>query len=391
MISFEKAAVYIGDLALPLKTERVDLMQSLSRVLAEDIESDTNVPPFNKSAMDGYACRKEDLHNTLKVIEEIPAGKVPEKEIGINQCARIMTGATVPQGADFVMQIEHVEEISAGYIRRVKESSGSNICMAGEDVQKGEVVLNKGEVIMPMQIAILATAGVTKPLVYSPYLLGVISTGNELAEPWEFPGKSKIRNSNAWQLMAQAAALGYQPDYLGIVPDQEDALINVLSKAIARYDILLISGGVSVGDYDFVPGVLKSMGAEIVFHGLDAKPGKHLLFAKTTKTLIFGLPGNPVSSFVQFELLIKPLLMKMKGVTVMPETRQAFMDSEYVRKKADVLSFIPGKLSGQQHVEVLEYHGSAHIHAYRKANCIIEIPKDVLQIKKGDQVNVRPI
>lgn len=391
MISFEKASVYIGDLTLPLKTERVDLMLSLNRVLAEDIVSDTDIPPFNKSAMDGFACRKEDLPNTLEVIEEIPAGKVPEKKIGINQCARIMTGAPVPQGADFVMQIEHVEEVSAGFIRRAKESSGSNICLAGEDVQKGEVILNKGEVILPMHIAILATAGVAKPLVYSPYTLGVISTGNELAEPWEFLEKSKIRNSNAWQLMAQATALGYQPDYLGIVPDREDALITVLSKAFARYDILLISGGVSVGDYDFVPVVLKRIGAEIVFHGLDAKPGRHMLFARATKTLIFGLPGNPVSSFVQFELLIKPLLMKIRGVTAIPETRKAIMDAEYIRKKADVLSFIPGKLSEQQHVAPLEYHGSAHIHAYRHANCIIEIPKDVLQIKKGDQVHVRPI
>lgn len=391
MISFEKAALYIGELTLPMKTERVDLMQALSRVIAEDVVSDTDIPPFDKSAMDGFACRKEDLQNKLEVIEEIPAGKVPEKTIGANQCARIMTGATVPHGADVVMQLEHAEEISPGFIRRIKESSSSNICLAGEDVQKGDVVIHKGEEVKPQHIAVLATAGIIRPLVYSPFTIGVISTGSELTEPWEIPGKSKIRNSNAWQLMAQATALGYQPEYLGIVPDQEDALISVLSKAVMQYDILLISGGVSVGDYDFVPGVLKNSGAEIIFHGLDAKPGKHLLFARAKKTLIFGLPGNPVSSFVQFELLIKPLLLKLRGVIKMPETRKAIMEGDYFRKKADVLSFVPGKLSGQDRVMTLEYHGSAHIHAYRQADCIIEIPKGVLLIKKGDQVHVRPI
>lgn len=391
MISFEKAAIYIGDLTLPMKTERVDLMKALNRVIAEDVMSDTDIPPFDKSAMDGFACRKKDLQNTLEVIEEIPAGKVPEKSIGVNQCARIMTGGTVPIGADVVVQLEHAEEIKPGFIRRVEESSSSNICLAGEDVQKGDVVIHKGEEIKPQHIAILATAGVVKPMVYSPYTLGVLSTGSELTEPWEIPGKSKIRNSNAWQLMAQATTLGYQPEYLGIVPDQEDVLISVLSEAVARYDILLISGGVSVGDYDFVPRVLKRTGAEIVFHGLDVKPGKHLLFARAKETLIFGLPGNPVSSFVQFELLIKPLLLKLIGFFKMPETRKAIMDEEYNRKKADVVSFVPGWFNRQQHVSVLEYHGSAHIHAYRQADCIIEIPKGVLHIKKGDQVNVRPI
>ena len=391
MISFEKAALYIGDLTLPLKTQRVDLMQALNRVIAEDVVSDTDIPPFDKSAMDGFACRKEDLQNALKVIEEIPAGKVPEKTIGANQCARIMTGATVPHGADVVIQLEHAEEISPGIIRRIQESSSSNICLAGEDVQKGDVVIHKGEEVKPQHIAVLATAGITRPLVYSPYTIGVISTGSELTEPWEIPGKSKIRNSNAWQLMAQATILGYQPDYLGIVPDREDALISVLSDVITRYDILVISGGVSVGDYDYVPGVLKQIGAEIIFHGLDAKPGKHLLFARTKNTLIFGLPGNPVSSFVQFELLIKPLLLKLRGVLKKPETRKVIMDGAYFRKKSDVLSFIPGRLIGQEHVSALEYHGSAHIHAYRLANCIIEIPKGVHQIKKGELVNVRPI
>ena len=228
MISFEKAGTLIEGITFPMNTERIDLIHALNRVLAEDVHSDTDIPPFDKSAMDGFACRKTDLQNTLEVIEEIPAGKVPVKTIGINQCARIMTGGTVPEGADFVVQLEHIEEIKPGYIRCIKESSNSNICFTGEDIKKDELVLPHGEIINPQHIAILAMAGIMNPLVYSLLSVAVISTGNELVEPDEIPGKSKIRNSNAWQLMAQSALLGYHPAYLGIVPDSEEALSAML-------------------------------------------------------------------------------------------------------------------------------------------------------------------
>ena len=164
-----------------------------------------------------------------------------------------------------------------------------------------------------------------------------------------------------------------------------------LFKAITEYDIILISGGVSVGDYDFVPKVLKQLDVEIIFHGLDAKPGRHLLFGRKGKKLIFGLPGNPVSSFIQFELLIKPLLLKLKGIMKKPEIRQIPLEHEYQRKKADTLSFIPGNFTGEGTVIPLEYHGSAHIHAYSRANCIIEIPKGLTLIRKGELVDVRSL
>ncbi len=391
MISFEKASLLIEDITLPVNTERVDLMNALNRVLAEDIRSDTDIPPFDKSAMDGFACRRADLKNTLEVIEEIPAGKVPVKVIGMNQCARIMTGGTVPKGADCVVQLEHIEEVKPGYIQCIRESSNSNICFTGEDIKKDELVLNKGEIVIPQHIAILAMAGITNPLVYSLLSVAVISTGDELVEPDEIPGNSKIRNSNAWQLMAQATSLGYHPAYLGIVRDREEALAARLFQAISEYDIILISGGVSVGDYDFVPKVLKQLGVEIIFHGLDAKPGRHLLLGKKEKKLIFGLPGNPVSSFIQFEILIKPLLLRLKGIRKKPEIRQIPLELDYQRKKADTLSFVPGSITGEGTVIPLEYHGSAHIHAYRQANCIIEIPKGTMPFKKGELVNVRSL
>jgi molybdopterin molybdotransferase len=391
MISFEKAGALIEGISQPMKTERVDLLNSLYRVLAEDIHSDTSIPPFDKSAMDGYACRKTDLINNLEVIEEIPAGKVPVRVIATNQCARIMTGGRVPEGADFVIQLEHIEEIRPGYICCIKESSNSNICFTGEDIQKDELVIRKDELITPQLVAILAMAGISHPMVYAIPSVAVISTGNELVEPDEMPGNSKIRNSNAWQIMAQTTSLGYRPAYLGIVPDSEELLSDLLFKAIREFDIVLISGGVSVGDYDFVPKVLRQLGVEIIFHGLDAKPGRHMLFGRKGKKVVFGLPGNPVSSFVQFELLIKPLLLKFKGISGKQEIRQISLKHDYLRKKADTISFIPGNYTVEGTVIPLEYHGSAHIHAFREANCIIEIPKGIIMLSKGDLVNVRSL
>jgi molybdopterin molybdotransferase len=391
MITFEEAQQIIESTSISKETERVNLLKALYRVLAEDVCSDIDVPPFNKSAMDGFACRKSDLNSVLEVIEEIPAGKVPLKSIGTNQCARIMTGGKIPPGADMVMQLEHSLLVKPGFVKCTKEISSSNICTVGEDIRKGELVIRSGDLILPQHIAILATAGITNPLVYSIPSIAVISTGNELVEPGQIPGESKIRNSNAWQLIAQSVKRGYNPEYLGIVQDQEDVLVKTLSSAILKYKIILISGGVSVGDYDFVPKVLKQLGVNILFHGLEAKPGKHLLFGRKDNCFIFGLPGNPVSSFVQFELIIGPFLSKQKGNSGKPKIHQLEMNEEYKRKKADTLSFIPGKFVDDNKVTSIEYHGSAHIHSYTQAQCIIEIPKGVTQINKGTRVNVRPL
>jgi molybdopterin molybdotransferase len=391
MISFEKASEILQHITLPVSTERIDTRQALNRILAEDIRSDMNIPPFDKSAMDGYACRKADLKNALEVIEEIPAGSVPEKTVGPNQCSRIMTGGMVPPGADYVFLIEHTGKAGANSVKCLKETIGSNICHTGEDISIGETVLPAGEIIKPQHMAILASAGITRTVVYAIHSIAVISTGNELVEPDEAPGISKIRNSNAWQLMAQASILGYHPDYLGIVPDDENLLLEKLAASLDQYNIILISGGVSVGDYDYVPAVLKKLGVSIDFHGLEARPGKHLLFGRKNNCIVFGLPGNPVSSFIQFEVLIKPLLLKLRGFTEKTQVKTMPMEVDYQRKNADTLSFIPGITTAGGTVLPLEYHGSAHIHSYVNADCIIEIPMNINLYKKGSLVNVRPL
>jgi len=391
MIPFDEGLEIIKRFAIPLGSEQVDLFRALKRTLAEDVFSDISMPPFNKSAMDGYACRKSDMKNTLQVIEEIPAGSIPTKTIGENQCARIMTGAMVPEGANLVIMKEYIEEIGLNQVRCNRETTNTNICYEGEDVKAGELVIKKGDVITPAHIAILASVGCVNPLVYRLPSVAILSTGDELVEPHEIPGISKIRNSNSYQLIAQTQQLGITPDYLGIVPDDEVSIKNMIAHALEKYDAILISGGVSVGDFDFVPKILKELKVNIHVHGMEVKPGKHLLFGEKTNHFVFGMPGNPVSSFVQFEVLVKPFLTAMMGKPTDDSFLHLPLEKDYMRKKGDQLFFVPVTLTEQGTVIPLEYHGSAHIHAYTLAQGIMEIPKEVLILKKGEIACVRPL
>ena len=391
MIAFEKALGMVISSVKPLSTEHVTLLNALNSVLAEDIFSDIDMPPFDKSAMDGFACRLEDLKNELEIVDEIPAGTVPSKTIGRNQCARIMTGAVVPEGADFVLMKEYAEMIDSNKIRCTKESTKANICYKGEDVKKGDLVLKKGVRLAPSHIAILASVGQYHPQVYRLPLVAIISTGNELVEPNETPKPEQIRNSNSYQLVAQLMKTGIPSDYLGIVEDNEQAVHDIMVSALSKYDVMIISGGVSVGDYDFVPAVLNQLGARIIVHGMKVKPGKHLLVATLNEKTIIGLPGNPVSSYVQFEVFVKQLLFKLMGSNHQPVVLTLPIAEDYSRKKTDQLFFIPVSFSETGTVLPLEYHGSAHIHSITKAEGIMEIPVGISEIKKGEPVRVRPL
>ncbi len=391
MTPFNEALETIKSYARTHGPERVNLFDAFRRTLAEDVFSDISMPPFNKSAMDGFACRKSDLKNQLQVVEEIPAGTISAKTIGENQCARIMTGAMVPEGADFVIMKEDIEEIAPNFVRCNRETSRTNICYTGEDVESGDLVLKKGVVILPAHIAILASVGCANPLVYKLPSVAIISTGDELVEPDVKPGISKIRNSNSYQLMAQNQQLGITPDYLGIIPDDENSVKNILTLALEKYDVTIISGGVSVGDFDFVPKILNQLKVNIRVHGMNVRPGKHLLFGERANHYVFGMPGNPVSSFVQFEVLVKPFLNTLMGKTADEAFLHLPIEDDYLRKKGDQLVFVPVSLTNQGTVLPLEYHGSAHIHAYSFAQGIMEIPKGISLIKKGETVCVRPL
>ncbi|MBN2615852.1 MAG: molybdopterin molybdotransferase MoeA [Bacteroidales bacterium] len=391
MIPYEEAYEQVINSTFRLGIEIVDFQNSLNRILAEDIVSDLNMPPFNKAAMDGYACRKEDLQNVLEVIEIIPAGATPKKRVGKNQCSKIMTGAPVPEGSDTVIMVEYTEEVDETHIRFTQQDSKSNICLLGEDVVKGDVLLKKGTCIKEKHIPVLAMTGAVHIKVYKQPKVAIVSTGNELVEPQVTPDTSQIRNSNAYQMLAQIGTLNLPVQYLGIAADTLEDTETMLQKAIHQSDVIIMSGGVSMGDYDYVPRVLKQAGFKIHFHGVATKPGKKTIFATTANQWFVGVPGNPVSAFVQFELLIKPLLMGIMGKIYKPDFYKFTLQQDFFRKNAGRKSFEPVVVHSDGSVTPMEYHGSAHINALTYADGLMVVERGITQIKKGEKVDVRLI
>jgi len=393
MIKFEEAFdIVLNSANFTLKSERVAYSESMGRILAEDVMSDINMPPFDKSAMDGFACKRADINNELDVIEVIPAGSIPEREIGSNQCSKIMTGAIIPQGADCVIMVEHTKKIGDNKIKFTFKYTNTNICYFAEDIKKNDLVLKQGIEIKPQHIAVMASVGCTQPLVSTRPKIGIISTGDELVEPDKFPGKSQIRNSNGHQLVAQVKRIGAIANYIGIAEDSEKVTYDTVSKALSENDIVLLTGGVSMGDFDFVPKIMTKIGVDIKFESLAVKPGKPTTFGTFGKEkFIFGLPGNPVSSYTQFELLVKPLVLKLIGATQLAKLIKLPMGAEYSRRKSSRKSFIPVYIKDDGKAYPVEYHGSAHIHSYVFADGItsIEIGKQKLEI--GELVDVRQI
>lgn len=393
MISFEEAINTVLSQHFRLDNERVVLSESLGRILAEDIFSDMDMPPFDKSAVDGFACILENLSintTTLQIIETIPAGTVPQKAILPGQCSKIMTGAMVPPGADCVIMVEDTTMVGEQQVKVTPVNTGNNICCRGEDIRKGDLVLPRGLQITPAHIAVLASVGAVNPLVAKLPAIAIISTGDELVEPAIPPAPAQIRNSNAMQLEAQARKVPALPAYYGIVSDEGPELRKIIDLAMSENNVVLLTGGVSMGDFDFVPEVMQEAGIEILFKSIAIQPGKPTVFGRRNNTFIFGLPGNPVSSFVLFELMVKPFLLRLMGCTTEPVEFKLPMGVDFMRRKSARKSMIPVIIRDGA-VFPVEYHGSAHINAYSVANGIMSMEIGTTIVKKGEQVYVRPL
>ena len=295
----------------------------------------------------------------------------------------------VPEGADVVIKVEDTESLNNGMVRYKAEKTKSNIIYQAEDVNKGDTVLEKGLIIEPQHIAVLATVGCTKPKVAKKINIGILSTGDEIIEPENYPAASQIRNSNSYQLVAQAEKIGARAKYFGIASDNEDISYEMIKKALLNEDIVLLTGGVSMGDFDFIPQVLDRLGAELKFKTVAIQPGKPTVYGIWKDKRIFGLPGNPVSSFITFELFVKPLIFKTLGADYKARRISLPMGQDYERRRSNRLSWLPVIITDDEQVYPLEYHGSAHISSLVGADGIISIPVGVTKLSKGDQVDVR--
>ncbi len=399
MITVESALEIILKEIRPLPLESVDICSALGRVIGEDVTSRSGNPPWDNSAMDGYALRASDARGAsgenpvkLSVLYDLPAGSTPKGAVGAGQAVRIMTGAPVPEGADAVVMVEKTESGDGFVLIKAEPRAGENIRKAGEDFKSGDVVISKGSLIRPAEVSMLATVGSPFVMVHKRPRVAVISTGDELCDISEAPGFGKISNSNGYALAALAASSGAVPVQLGIARDTKESLRDKLTAALSA-DCIISSGGVSVGDYDFVKDVLKDMGSSMMFWKVAMKPGKPLAFGVIGGKPAFGLPGNPISSMVAFEQFVRPTLLKMAGRRSL--FRQAFKAelTKDIKIKPGRMNFIRAELKsdvGGFTVTPLDGQGSGMIMTMVRANSFVIVPQDSSGFNKGEVVKVQP-
>jgi len=387
------------DATTTLGCEKVGLLDALGRVLGEDIIAPRDNPPWNNSAMDGFAVRWEDIKKDheitrpaeLKIIEDIQAGQVATKIVGSGEAIRIMTGAPVPDGADTVVRVEFTEPSETSVRIFQPEPQGANIRPKGEDVMEGACIIPKGTILRPGEIGMLAILAKSFVLVHQRPRVAILSTGDELADLDEKFDEHKIVNSNSYGIAAGVQEAGGIPILLGIARDTPESLKEKILQGLGC-DIIVLSGGVSMGDSDFTKVVFAELGADMHFWKLAIRPGQPLAFGKIQGTLAFGLPGNPVSSMVTFEQLVRVAMMKMGGYRNFKRPTVEAVFKEKFSKQPDRRHFLRGILAyedGQLTVKTTGPQGSGILTSMVKANGLIDIAEEIEKVNPGDTVKVQ--
>lgn len=396
MIQYSEAVEIVKNefSGIKLRTEKVNILDSLNRVLAEDIIADTPQPIFTNSAMDGFAVKFKPGILKWKVTGEISAGKFRNFKPGAAKAIMIMTGSRMPESADTVIPIEHVNingnEISL--VNDIKIKKLQNVRKSGEDIAKGEKVITKGTLIKANQIQLASSCGKINIKVFKKIKTGVLTTGNELIDIEKKPKGDKIRASNLYSLLAGITESGFQPVNLGISIDDKSLLKRKIQRALSSgIDILLTSGGVSEGKYDFLPDIYNELGVKILFHKVNIKPGKPMLFGvykrNRKKVLIFGLPGNPVSCYVNFTLFVRNIFYS--SLTNADLYNLSAILNESIKKKDKKKHFARAFLKetgGVNYVTVSGSQSSANALGLSNANVLIEFPENTIELKKGSVV-----
>ncbi len=390
MIEYERARELVLAEAAGCGTEALPVARAGGRVLAEEIRARISSPPFDKAAMDGYAVRSEDLAGLpaeLEVVGEVPAGRFPQFIVGPGQAAGITTGSPVPAGADTVIMVEHTGGLDGGRVR-VNRLSGDNICAEGEDVRRGQTVLEAGAVLTPLRVGAAAAAGHPEVRVFRRPSGALLCTGSEVVEPGGEPARAQIFNANGPMLSALMDPLCRELAYLGIAGDKEGRLAALVQRGLEA-DVLVITGGVSVGPYDLVPRVLEEAGVRTVFHKVAIKPGKPTFFGRTEGTLVFGMPGNPQSCFVLFKMLVEPALAALGGMLDLPPHFEEGLAAETFRNNPERMNVMPCAIErggGAPVIRRVPYHGSADIIGPGGADGFFLVPRGTECVNEGDRL-----
>jgi molybdenum cofactor synthesis domain-containing protein len=379
-----------------LPTETVSLAESVGRVLRTEVLSDLDLPPFDRARMDGYALRAADTNLAgtihLHAIGEIAAGDSFNGTVKRGQAVRIMTGAPVPVGADAVEKIEVIQVNADGTITlNVPVKAGQFITRRASEARCGELMVSDGTIITPAVAAVLASFGYAQVTVSPRPRLALLSTGSELVEVSEKPGVAQIRNSNTYSLAGYAQRIGCEVMRAGIVHDDFEATRVAIAEALSQAEVVILSGGVSMGDYDLVKPALQALGAELIVEKVAMHPGKPTVFAKLGDRVIFGLPGNPVSVAVSFHLFAFPVLRKLQGASEWHLPRVQATVTQNVKGAPPRRSHHPGRLhirNGRAEVEPLKWVGSSDLVAFMCADCLVVVPEDQSAIASGELTEV---
>ena len=390
-ISYKEAFFKILDGITPTRLKKsIYLENALGEFLAEDIVAKRDAPAFNNSAMDGFGFKKSDK-NKLKVIKTIYAGdKFEDFKIKDDECVRVMTGAKVPSGIDTVIPIEKCIEANEEYIVIPEIKRGANIRIKGEEIKKGEVIIKKGSEITPEIVALLSSQGIVNVKVYLKPKIAILSTGNELKEPWEKASEDEIYNVNSYSIKSFLEKNGFDADLIGIVPDNLEETIKFIQHLKSRYDVIITTGGISFGDADFIYEAFLKNNLKPLFRGIMVKPGRPTMVGIMDDAIVFALPGNPLSSYLNAFALMLPALRKLSGA------KEYFYNFVYAKNKSEFKlnpnkdHTILGKFEcGEWEVFKNYKYGSSMLTALSNSNSLVITGKKE-KIQKGEILKVIP-
>jgi molybdopterin molybdotransferase len=391
-MSVQQARAFIQQFLSPVtETEMLPIRDSLGRVLAQDVISPSNVPNHNNSAMDGFAFKYTEGIKLIKIAGTAFAGKPYEGKLNASECVKIMTGAVIPEGCDTVVMQE--KTVSKGeYINLLEvPNQGANVRLVGEDLKQGQTVLNKGHQMQAADLGLVASLGIAKVMVYRHLKVAFFSTGDELVSVGNPLASGQIYDSNRYTLYGMLKRLNVQMSDLGVVPDQPDLLEATLLKAANENDVVITSGGVSVGEADYMKTLLSKHG-QVLFWKINMKPGRPLAYGKVNQAHYFGLPGNPVSAMVAFYQFVRHALLLLMGSTIKPFPMFQVECTEHIKKAKGRTEFQRGTLfevNGQWKVKPLANQGSGILSSMSNANCFIVLAEDLGHCEPGTMVNVQ--
>ena len=392
-LDFEDAVQKSLDFIIPSNfTEIISIFNAVGRVLSKDVICVKNLPSFNNSAMDGFAIKFEDAGKTLKINKVIFAGDKDEKvkeSLSSNECYKIMTGAKVPNDADTIIPIENCIDVTERNVTIPNDiKKGANLRLKGEEQKEGNVLFTKGEELTSSHITLLASQGITMVEVYKQISIAVLSTGNEIKEPWENADEEEIYNCNSFALVSQLKEKGFNATYSGVIPDDLEKSKEFI-KNLKNFDVILTTGGISMGDADFVGEAFLQNGLEILFHGVNIKPGRPIMMGKMDKSVVVCLPGNPLTAMVNIYLFVIPMLRKIQGYNAFYHTiLKAKNMSKFNTKKGRVNIVLGKTVNAEFKVTRDNKYGSGMITALYESNSILVTNENTSTLEENQDVRV---